>query len=123
MEKYSTRTMEPPHEFDVVGEFEIEDIERDENGESPDNGSSFCVTLHAECRRLGYTMRFYSSSREEGYKYKVVVYGAFERTDKYKREELRSSLGFMACMAYCNDEVSLDKAQELMKIPDQIYPK
>ena len=63
VEKYSTRTMEPPHEFDVVGEFEIEDIERDENGESYDGGQAFCDALHLACRNLGYSMRFYSVSR------------------------------------------------------------
>jgi len=85
MEKYSIRTMEPPHEFDVVGEFEIEDVEREEDGSILDNGQEFYKRLCWMCRSLGQRMRFYSTSSTEDYDYKVVVYGEFEQTSKYQK--------------------------------------
>jgi len=122
MKKYDVKTMEPPHEFITVGEFECEDVERNEDGLTLDNGEAFYRLLRQQCALQGHTMRFYTSG-DDNYDYKVVVEGEFEETDKYKRQDLKNSLRFSSCMAYCKGDMTLEETREVMKIPDIVYPK
>lgn len=68
--KYDKSIKEPPFLTIPLDEVEVE--EPDDNMD--DLGSRFSRNLHVACAKKGYTMQFYTTSDEEGFDYKIVVY-------------------------------------------------
>ena len=69
VQQYDPAVTEPPLQFVTLNEFECHQPEDDYLGER------FCMILHSNCWRLGYSMKFYSNSDDENYDYDVVVEG------------------------------------------------
>jgi len=77
--KYDAAIKEPPFLTIRLDETEVLEPEDKMN----DMGVTFAGRLIHACQEKGYVFKFYTISEEEGYDYKIVVYGEMEEQQAY----------------------------------------